>query len=438
MRVSETFEIFDHYIKAVKLMRKFKDRNQLEKWQQDRLKEFFEKTLALSPFYKDYSYADFRNIPIISKKEMLESFDRINTVGLNKSEAFEIALKAEQTRNFLPEIKDYTVGLSSGTSGQRGLFVASAEERRKWAGIMLAKTLGDKIWQSQKVALFLRANSNLYESLETGKHIAFKYFDITYGVDTHIDSLNYLQPDILTGPASILRHLALLQASGVLQIKPRQILSGAEVLDPMDQAFIEDVFKLPVRQIYQCTEGFLGMTNHNGQFLLNEEYVLIEKEYIDGSPSRFTPIITDFTRTTQPIVRYRLDDVLIEDKYCSSPFTTLKTIEGRCDDIFYFLTRAGKPIPVYADILRQTLISSGVDYSEYQLIQKSEHAIDLKIAPSLSESETIKIKQVFENLCQRLKSQSVLINILPYNLSANAVKLRRIYRDNGIKAAVAA
>lgn len=182
------------------------------------------------------------------------------------------------------------------------------------------------------------------------------------------------------------------------------------------------------------------MTNHNGQFLLNEEYVLIEKEYIDGGQSRFVPIVTDFTRTTQPIVRYRLDDVLvlIEDKSCSNPFTALKTIEGRCDDVFYFLTLAGKPIPVYADILRQTLISSGVDYSEYQLIQKSEHAIDLKIAPSLSESETIKIKQVFENLCQRLKSQSVLINILPYNLSANAVKLRRIYRDNSIKAAVAA
>jgi putative adenylate-forming enzyme len=438
MKASETFEIFGHYLRAVQLMKKFNSRDQLEEWQQKKLKEFFEKTLALSPFYKDYSYADFRKIPIISKKEMLENFDRINTAGLNKSEAFDIALKAEQTRNFLPEINGYTVGLSSGTSGKRGIFIASAEERRKWAGIILAKTLGNKIWQSQKVALFLRANSNLYESLETGKHIVFKYFDITYGVDTHIDSLNHLQPDILTGPASILRHLALLQSSGVLQIKPRQILSGAEVLDPIDQAFIENVFKLPVRQIYQCTEGFLGMTNHNGQFLLNEEYVLIEKEYIDGSPSRFTPIITDFTRTTQPIVRYRLDDVLIEDKYCSSPFTTLKTIEGRCDDVFYFLTQTGKPIPVYADILRQTLISSGVDYSEYQLIQKNEHAIDLKIAPSLSESETIKIKQAFENLCQRLKSQSVLINILPYNLSANAVKLRRIYRDNSTNAAVAA
>jgi putative adenylate-forming enzyme len=438
MRVSETFEILSHYLKAVKLMKKFESRERLEEWQQKKLKEFFKKTLSLSPFYKDYSYADFKRIPIISKKEMLENFDKINTAGLNKSEAFEIALKAEQTRNFLPEIKGYTVGLSSGTSGQRGLFVASAEERRKWAGIMIAKTLGNKIWQSQKVALFLRANSNLYESLDTGKHIAFKYFDITYGVDAHIDSLNYLQPDILTGPASILRHLALLQASGVLHIKPREILSGAEVLDPMDQAFIEDVFELPVRQIYQCTEGFLGMTNHNGQFLLNEEYVLIEKEYIDGSSSRFVPIVTDFTRTTQPIVRYRLDDVLIEDKYCSSPFTALETIEGRCDDVFYFLARSGKTIPVYADILRQTLISSGVAYSEYQLIQKNEHAIDLKIAPPLSESETVKIKQAFENLCQRLKSQSVLINILPYDLSTNAVKLRRIYRDNSIKVAVAA
>lgn len=256
MKVSEPFEIFGHYLKAAKLMKKFKSRDQLEKWQQEKLKEFFEKTLALSPFYKDYSYADFRNIPIISKKEMLENFDRINTAGLNKSEAFEIALKAEQTRNFLPEIKDYTVGLSSGTSGQRGLFVASAEERRKWAGIMLAKTLGSKIWQSQKVALFLRANSNLYESLETGKHIAFKYFDITYGVDTHIDSLNYLQPDILTGPASILRHLALLQSSGVLQIKPRKILSGQKFWTRWTKLLSRMFLNYPLDKFTNVQKGF--------------------------------------------------------------------------------------------------------------------------------------------------------------------------------------
>jgi phenylacetate-coenzyme A ligase PaaK-like adenylate-forming protein len=49
-----------HYLKAAKLMKKFESRERLEEWQQKKLKEFFEKTLSLSPFYKDYSYADFK------------------------------------------------------------------------------------------------------------------------------------------------------------------------------------------------------------------------------------------------------------------------------------------------------------------------------------------------------------------------------------------
>lgn len=38
----------------------------------------------------------------------------------------------------------------------------------------------------------------------------------------------------------------------------------------------------------------------------------IEKEWLDET--RFVPIITDLMRTSQPIVRYRLDDVLVIDE----------------------------------------------------------------------------------------------------------------------------
>ncbi len=62
-----------------------------------------------------------------------------------------------------------------------------------------------------------------------------------------------------------------------------------------------------------------------------------KKEYLDDS--RFYPIITDFKRTSQPIYRYRLNDILVEEKSpcpCGSVFTRIAKIEGRSDDIFYF------------------------------------------------------------------------------------------------------
>ena len=65
----------------------------------------------------------------------------------------------------------------------------------------------------------------------------------------------------------------------------------------------------------------------------------IEKEYIDPATRRFVPVITDFSRTSQPIIRYRLNDILTEAAApcaCGSLFTAIERIEGRCDDTLYF------------------------------------------------------------------------------------------------------
>ena len=61
-------------------------------------------------------------LPIIDKEVMMEHFDTLNTVHISKEEAFHIAFEAEKRRNFSPTIRNITVGLSSGTSGNRGVF----------------------------------------------------------------------------------------------------------------------------------------------------------------------------------------------------------------------------------------------------------------------------------------------------------------------------
>ena len=47
---------------------------------------------------------------------MMENFDELNTVGIKKDKAFEIAINGEKTRDFSGKYRDITVGLSSGTS----------------------------------------------------------------------------------------------------------------------------------------------------------------------------------------------------------------------------------------------------------------------------------------------------------------------------------
>ena len=112
----------------------------------------------------------------------------------------------------------------------------------------------------------------------------------------------------------MLRKIAYWQQEGLITICPKKIISVAEVLEDIDRDFISATFKQTVHQVYQCTEGFLATTCKQGTLHMNEDLVHIEKEYLDQEKGIFVPIITDFMRKTQPIIRYRLNDILIEKR----------------------------------------------------------------------------------------------------------------------------
>ncbi|MEM7616963.1 MAG: F390 synthetase-related protein, partial [Pseudomonadota bacterium] len=274
----DVMKILYHFWQARKLAKQLTTREKLHQYQQERLQYFIDNTLGKSPFYRQYQYKSLKDIPIIDKSVFLKSFDRINIVGITLNEALRVARNAEEKRDFSSTWNDITIGLSSGTSGKENIFMASTEERLRWAGIMLEKALPGSIMGSYKIAFFLRANSNLYTTLRQSKRIRFEFFDLMQSVDGNLKRLNHLQPNILTAPASVLTLIAKAQKDKIINIKPDKIFSVAEVLEPDDQQYIEEVFEQKLHQIYQCTEGFLGITNNQGDLYLNEEYLYIEKE----------------------------------------------------------------------------------------------------------------------------------------------------------------
>lgn len=94
----------------------------------------------------------------------------------------------------------------------------------------------------------------------------------------------------------MLRLLAVAKQEGSLDIRPGKVISVAEVLDPIDEEVIREAFGGPVHQIYQCTEGFLAATCSHGTLHVNEDILVMEKEYLDEE-NPFHPIITDFPGT---------------------------------------------------------------------------------------------------------------------------------------------
>ena len=178
-----------------------------------------------------------------------------------------------------------------------------------------------------------------------------------------------------------------------------------------------------IHQVYQCTEGCLATTCKYGTLHLNEDAVYIEKKYIDDK--RFIPIITDFARKSQPIIRYRLNDILVEKNEkckCGSSFTSLEKIEGREDDVFIFKGIEGKPVKVFPDFIRRCILFTG-DIEKYRTVQLENGNIRIYI----DEVEEIKEKIIneFENLSKQMSFIMLEIEFVNYEYNKNK-KLKRV------------
>ncbi len=230
------------------------------------------------------------------------------------------------------------------------------------------------------------------------------------------------------GSPGVLRRLATFPNADRLLAPPAILLSVADVLEDSEREQIKQGFQFDPGQIYQATEGFLGATCPHGRLHWNEDAVIIEKEWLDAARTRFTPIITDFRRFTQPIVRYRLNDVIIADDGaacpCGSVFETFAAIEGRCDDALQLpaLDRSAV-VTVFPDFVRRAIIlavPAGMDYTVTQ--------------PSLSEwclalSEDAPLEPVqreVNDLCLRLGASPPTLTRVPWTPAALHAKRRRV------------
>lgn len=439
----DTFEVLLNYGAAKRRTSKIKTRFDLVTLQDQELARFRKNVLRKSPFYAAFADKPLSEFPIISKSEMLENFDRINTKGIHLEEALDVGLKAERDRDFSPTLSGVTVGLSSGTSGQRGVFLVSRSERLKWAGTMLALAMPHSIFRPTRIAFFLRANSNLYTTLNQGRHLKLDFYDITDGKSLEFDSDNVVlrpkfveqlyatQPDVIVAPASVLLHISRrLVAARFLNLK--RLFSVGEVLEPEVKTEIEANFEkcsyyhLRVDQIYQCTEGLLGISDRQGRLMLNEAFVHIEKDWIDRKSGRFSPIITDFSRTTQPIVRYRLDDVLVEDQDAEGPFTILKAIEGRADSTLLFPRADGSLQPIFADAVRQAMVASTLSFSEYRIVQIAPGFIELFYEGFGTSAQSAGFQEVIKGLAERFGCLTPATAVTPADRRPFDQKLRRI------------
>lgn len=364
--------------------------------------------LLRSPYYTPYADQgkSIEEYPIIDKSIFMANFTAINTVGIEQEAAYSEAELAERNRSFTPTINGVTVGLSSGTSGNRGIFLATETERARWVAAILDRVIGFS-FRKRSVAFFLRANSNLYSSVKSNL-LHFEYFDLLIPVEEQLNYLQELNPTILVAQPSLLLELAKAIKGNQLQISPEKVISVAEVLTPEDRKVLEGVFGDPIHQVYQCTEGFLAASCAYGVLHFNEDFLHIERKYLDPEQRRFHPVITDLMRTSQPVIRYELNDIIhvkTEPCPCGSSWLAIEQIEGRSDDVLEFIVQSdnqsidqlkkAKPecattsiaqqrntVRIYPDFIRRSIIMADPKISVYEVVQITPQEISLYIEGS--------------------------------------------------------
>lgn len=416
-------------------LRRFRNRTALESFQERKTQHLLRQILPFSPHtasrLPDNDVTRWREMPIIDKAQMMRHFDTLNTAGIHLNDALDLAMQAESNRHFSPTLRGYTIGLSSGTSGSRGVFVVSPQERILWAGEQLAHWLPRVPWRQERIAFFLRANSQLYTTLGS-KHIHFNFFDLATPLEHHLASLNAFKPSFLTGPPSVLAWLARQQNKGLLRIRPHTVISSAEVLDAVDAAHISESFGVQVHQVYQATEGLLGLSCPHGLIHLAEFGVHFEPLWLDRTAGLFSPIVTDFSRKTQPIIRYRMNDILQmspEPCPCGSPYTAIQTIHGRCDDIFILPHCSGtREVRIFPDYVRRTITTASPHIIRYRIILNTEGGVvvELDTTPGHERETRAAVEHHLKALFTRYHAQVPTLEFLEFQTPLGLNKLKRV------------
>ena len=415
---------------AVRWLRPLRTRAAIERRQRRLLRSHLRFLRRRSPYFRDLlATRSFSDLPLMDKRVMMSRFDDINTVGVGKDEALALAIANERSRDFDADLGSNSVGLSSGTSGHRGLFVVSSAERDAWVGTVLARTLPRGVLFGHRIALFLRADNTLYESVGS-RAVSFRYFDVYADMDDNIDRLREYRPTLLVAPPSVLRLITRAADAGGFDVVPQRVYSVAEVLEISDeQRITASLGQSVLHQLYQCTEGFLAHTCEHGVIHLNEDNILVEREALDGE--RFTPIVTDLRRRAQPIVRYRLGDVLRERTSpcpCGSALTAIERIEGREGDTLLFRALDGRDLPVFADVItRALLFADGFD--EYRITQIGESRLQIAL-DTLDDRSRRLVEDEVHALADRLGCERPEITFIDY-VRDGSVKLRRVVQEWG-------
>lgn len=201
--------------------------------------------------YQGYDLDDVLSLPTVDKRTMMAHLTDYNTLGLTGEEILDFCLHVERTRNFGLRFRGLNIGMSSGTSGNKGVEIVSSREENYLRAAFFARFPANGGFPIGKNAIrwafILRVTAPAFDLKLFGNRLTYiSQLDTPEAIRTRLEAL---QPNVLSAPPSMLRILARERMEGRLKVAPRRLVSYAEVLEKETRAYLEAAFDCPLVEI---------------------------------------------------------------------------------------------------------------------------------------------------------------------------------------------
>jgi len=364
-----------YYLRSL-LRRVYWPKEKLRRYQYEKLREILEYSYENVPFYhmkfkeagvkpSDVkTIEDLKKLPIIRKDEIRRSLNQI----ISKKH----------------DVSKLKILRTSGSTGEPLYFYISGQEdeyrkaRHLRANIICGQRLRDKHVVITH-PLYFSQTTKLQRFLGLYTPIPVSVFD---DVDTQISLIEKLKPDILDGYASSLLLLAKrIDEKGLKTIKPRFLISGADLIDTYSRKYVEKVFGAPFYDQYGCAEldRLAWQCEEREGYHIDADTIIME--FVDDDGEEVAPeetgeiVCTSLFNRAMPFIRYAVGDIGKASKEdtcpCGRTFPLMKIIEGRKDSIV--ILPDGRAISSFAFIAGMYQLSFYKDIEQFRVVQKKEN-----------------------------------------------------------------
>jgi len=351
-------ELQDAYLKGVRRLRW--DAGRLAAERERRLRELLVYAADRSPFWRErlagrdltsFTESDLPSLPILTRAEMMEEFDRLVTVpGLTLARVEQHVDSLDGDR-YLDD--EYRAIVTSGYTGTAAFhvygwdaFVTFVMQGSRWTG---RRGEDPDAVLAQCFSCSARHESGAFyafSSFESGGP-ASHCFDATLPLDEIVDGLNNVRPNVqaLQGWPSLIRELALEAIAGRLTITPTWVSVAGELCTPVVRESVRSAWGIEASEFWGCSEGTYAFPCGVGEGMhIADDLVILEPADADGNVVPYGQpaermLLTNLFNLAQPLIRYDLADAVTmtdEPCPCGCAHRRITSINGRINGVFEY------------------------------------------------------------------------------------------------------